>query len=131
MNKLESDADDHFGSLVDWGADGDDKDLEKEASWRALQDQMPKRSREDYKRERAHITDKRTAAKSYVNGKDFKNESKNINKKQTIRLTESDLHRIIKESVNKILRDCIIICKKKRKEHRHEPFEHNECINWL
>lgn len=79
--------------------------IEKEASWRALRDQMPKRPREDYKRERAHITDKRSAAKSYVNGKDFKNESKNMNKKQTIKLTESELHRIIKESVNMILRE--------------------------
>ena len=36
----------------------------------------------------------------------YKNESKHMNKK-LIRLTESDLHRIVKESVNRILRESI------------------------
>lgn len=40
-------------------------------------------------------------------GNNYKNESRYMNKK-LIRLTESDLHKIVKESVNKILRESIL-----------------------
>ena len=59
---------------------------------------------ETYHNERAHLTDRRDAAKAYVKGNNFKNESRIMNKK-LIRLTESDLHRIVKESVNKVLNE--------------------------
>ena len=39
------------------------------------------------------------------NNQELNNESKNMNKKQIIRLTESKLHRIIKESVRRVLRE--------------------------
>lgn len=39
------------------------------------------------------------------NNKTDKNESKNMNKKNTIRLTESDLKRVISESVKKVLKE--------------------------
>jgi hypothetical protein len=90
--------------MVDYGDDRNDKEIEKDASWKALHDQIPRMPRETYHNERAHLTDRRDAAKSYVKGFNFKNEAKNMNKK-LIRLTESDLHRIVKESVNKIINE--------------------------
>lgn len=50
-------------------------------------------------------TNPSTNANIDKNNKTDKNESKNMNKKNTIRLTESDLKRIITESVKRVLRE--------------------------
>lgn len=40
-----------------------------------------------------------------VNGNNSKNKSNNMMNKKLIRLTESDLHKIVKESVNKVINE--------------------------
>ena len=104
MNKIDRDACSHYHSMVDYGDDRKDKEIERDASWKALHDQIPRMPRETYHNERAHLTDRRDAAKAYVKGNNFKNESRHMNKK-LIRLTESDLHRIVKESVNRVIKE--------------------------
>ena len=106
MAKIDNDAQSHFHSMIDGGDKRDDKEIEMDASWRALHDQTPKRSRKDFQKERNRLTDKRVSAKAYVNGHNFKNESKKMNNRM-ISLTESALHRIVRESVYRVLKEDI------------------------
>ena len=93
MAKIDNDAQSHFHSMINGGDKRNEKEIEMDASWRALHDQTPKRSRKDIQKERNRLTDKRVSAKAYVNGHNFKN--------------ESVLHRIVRESVYRVLKEDI------------------------
>lgn len=83
MNKIDRDACDNYWSMVDYGDDRSDKEIEKDASWKALHNQIPRMPSETYRNQRAHLTDRRDAARAYVKGFNFKNESRHMNKKPT------------------------------------------------
>lgn len=103
MNKIDRDAEWHCWDMFEGGDMRSNKEIEKDASWKALHDQIPKMPRQEFRKEKDRLTDKRTAAKAYVDGYDFNESKKNM--KKVIRLTESDLHKIIKESAKKIIRE--------------------------
>jgi len=76
---LDKASSDNFWDIVDSGGyyKLDDKGIEKEASWRALADQIPSMPSKDYWRERFHLTDKEPRggcrpSTAYVKGRDFK-----------------------------------------------------------
>lgn len=102
MDKINKDAFSHYHSMVDYGDDRNDKEIEKDASWKALHDQTPRMPRKTYRDERARLTDRRSAAKAYVKGSNFENESRHMNKKLT-KLSENKIRRIIRESVDNII----------------------------
>ena len=103
MNKIDRDAELHCWDMFEGGDMRSNKEIEKDASWKALHDQIPKMPRQEFRKEKDRLTDKRTAAKAYVDGYDFNESKKNM--KKIVRLTEGDLHKIIKESVKRVLRE--------------------------
>ena len=103
MNKIDRDTDYHYWDMVYKGDNRDTKSIEIGASWKALHDQIPKEPKQKGKR---IFRGKDGKLKEYSPSDNFEkaNESKNINKK-LIRLTESDLHSIVKESVRRVLKE--------------------------
>lgn len=99
-----------------------DKNSEMHSDWKTLQSQRDMRNHKAdtaykhyYRKNSLDMSKKASKPGEYVDyigdeidavtkNNPWKNESKNMNKK-LIRLTESDLHRIVKESVNKILNE--------------------------
>ena len=109
MNKIDRDTDYHCWDMVHKGDNRDTKSIEMDASWKALHNQMPKEPKQKGKRifrGKDGKLKEYSPSEAWVKGNNFKkaNESKNMNKK-LIRLTESDLHRIVKESVKRILKE--------------------------
>jgi len=107
MNKIDRDTDYHCWDMVYRGDNRDTKSIEIDASWKALHDQIPKEPKQKGKRifrGKDGKLKEYSPSEAWVKGNNFEetNESKNMNKK-LIRLTESDLHRIIKESAKKVI----------------------------
>ena len=109
MNKIDRDTDYYCWDMVHKGDNRDTKSIEMDASWKALHDQIPKEPKQKGKRifrGKDGKLKEYSPSEAWVKGNNFEktNESKNVNKK-LIRLTESDLHRIVKESVRRVLKE--------------------------